>query len=77
MLLLELFCEASGSKISVAKCILLGWEEHPPNWCTKFGFSWGGSVLNLDSAGVVLTRSLGTLESPFLLILVLMTCGIG
>ena len=40
---LELFCEASGSKISIAKSILLGWEEHPPNWCTKFGFSWSGS----------------------------------
>ena len=63
---LELFCEASGSKIFVAKSIHLGGRSIP-----LIG------VLNLDSAGVVLTRSLGTLESPFLLILVLMICGIG
>ena len=39
---LDLFCSTSGSKISVAKSIILGWDPIPSNRCIKYGLSWGG-----------------------------------
>ncbi|XP_059076368.1 uncharacterized protein LOC131875743 [Cryptomeria japonica] len=39
---LDLFCSISGAKLSQAKCICLGWVEHPPDWFMQYGFLWGG-----------------------------------
>ncbi|XP_059064479.1 uncharacterized protein LOC131856642 [Cryptomeria japonica] len=39
---LDLFCSASGARISHAKSICLGWDEFPPEWFASSGFLWGG-----------------------------------
>ena len=40
---LDTFCVAFGSKISISKCIMLGWTKEPPIWWSKFDLAWGGS----------------------------------
>ncbi|XP_057849360.2 uncharacterized protein LOC131060216 [Cryptomeria japonica] len=39
---LDLFCSASGARISPAKSICLGWEDQPPEWFSCSGLQWGG-----------------------------------
>ena len=48
---LDLFM-ASGSKIFVAKSILLGWDPNPPLWCDKYGISWGGPCHIVQYLGI-------------------------
>ncbi|XP_059074828.1 uncharacterized protein LOC131874899 [Cryptomeria japonica] len=49
---LDLFCSISGAKLSQAKCICLGWDEHPPGWLLKFGFQWGGPTTITKYLGI-------------------------
>ncbi|XP_059064555.1 uncharacterized protein LOC131856693 [Cryptomeria japonica] len=39
---LNFFCKISGAKLSRSKSICLGWNNHPPDWFSKFEFQWGG-----------------------------------
>ena len=38
---LDIICNASGTKISISKFILLEWDEHSLAWCYKFNIGWG------------------------------------
>ncbi|XP_057839805.2 uncharacterized protein LOC131049757 [Cryptomeria japonica] len=39
---IELFCLASGSRIALHNSSLLGWEDNPPCWFSKFSLKWLG-----------------------------------
>lgn len=39
---IDIFCLASGSKIAMHKSNLLGWDDNPPNWFSRFSLNWLG-----------------------------------
>ncbi|XP_059069967.1 uncharacterized protein LOC131859829 [Cryptomeria japonica] len=63
---LDVFCSASGARISHAKSICLGWDEHPLS-----------GLLIPDFNGEALTKLSNILVSPFLWSLPLRICGSG
>lgn len=49
---LRIFCEASQAKVSAPKSMLLGWENTPPGWLSKFEFQWGGPSKQIKYLGI-------------------------
>ncbi|XP_059064196.1 uncharacterized protein LOC131856424 [Cryptomeria japonica] len=49
---LDVFCSASGARISHAKSICLGWDEHPHEWFVNSGFQWGGPNKTVKYLGI-------------------------
>lgn len=49
MVKLVIFCMASGSKVSLPKSTLLGWDPHLPIWFNRFHYCGEVSVIKLDT----------------------------
>ncbi|XP_059078008.1 uncharacterized protein LOC131876588 [Cryptomeria japonica] len=49
---IDLFCLASGSKISMHKSNLIGWDDNPPGWLSKFSLNWLGPTQIIKYLGI-------------------------